>query len=298
MPAVFEYFPFDDQPSYEAQWRDMAMHFRSSGIIADGSYLDTSGGDCAVEPGTGMQIQIAPGRAWIRGHMWKHTGDYAFLPIAGNSSGSTRNDLVVLRANFVDNTMSYQVLQGTVTPVRNPNIWDLPLATVAVPNNAISSNDFTITDQRVLSAPYGLVPSVKRTGSAQSVAGDGQFKTLNINTNIFWQTHDAMFGSDPTRIIIPQDGFYFVYARIQFSAPSNPTNPNSRRIVRILSNGRDTSAIQQIYGGPVAVDISCSGVERLLAGDYLQVQALQDSGVSVNASNITIIAHWLNAISI
>src|SRR5690606_21386715 len=110
----------------------------STGVIVQGGGMDLTGGECAVSPDVGLQIKIAPGRAWIKGHMFKHTGDYHYMPISPNTSGTTRTDLVVIRNNFVNNVISYQILQGTTTPVQNSTTWDLPLATVSVPNGAAS----------------------------------------------------------------------------------------------------------------------------------------------------------------
>src|SRR5690606_7710636 len=131
-----ESFPFNNRVVYEDGWREMAENWRTSGILAQGNVMDQFGGDCAVEPGTGLEIRIAPGRAWVRGHLFKHTDDYVYLPISPNTSGSTRNDLVVIRMLVSDidneNRIQYTILEGTTTPVRDDTYWDLPLAAVRV----------------------------------------------------------------------------------------------------------------------------------------------------------------------
>jgi hypothetical protein len=297
MPATFDYYPFDSglgANSTESRWRNMMHYMKSTGIIAQGSSMANPGNDCDVSAGTGMSVNIDIGKAWIRGHMFEHTGSATSLAIASNSSGSTRTDLVVLRNDFVGNTIQYLVLQGTTTPVQSSTVWDLPLATVAVPNAAASSASFTITDKRVFATPKSLVPSIKRYSTTQSVPNNA-YTSLNLNTGFYWQTQDTMYpGVDQTKIIAPQDGFYMVYGRIQFAAAGT----NSRRGLKIMGNGTDLWAINQIYAANTSADISCSAVARLFAGDYLQVQGLQDSGAAINANVIELSAHWLSAQSI
>lgn len=298
MPATFDYYPFDSglgANSTEGRWRNMMNPMKSTGIIVQGTTMGNPGDDCAVSAGTGMTVNIDIGKAWIRGHMFEHSVAATSLAIASNSSGSTRTDLVVLRADFVGNTIQYQVLQGTTTPVQSSTVWDLPLATVAVPNGAASSASFTITDKRVFATPYGVVPTAKQGVSSQSLANNA-YTALNVNSTIFWRTSDVMFpGADNTKIFAPQDGYYTVYARITFAANASGT---LRRGIKIMANGTDTLAINQLYVSTVAVEMSCSGIGRLFQGDYVQVLGFQDTGSSMTVTNTELAVHFLSSQSV
>lgn len=302
MPPVYEYFPFDNQPSYESQWRDMAQYWKSTGIIVEGQSMDVSVGNCAVSAGTGMSVLVDVGKAWIKGHMWKHTGTAATLAINSNTSGSTRTDLVVLRTDFVNNTMSYMVLQGTTIPVQNANIWDVPLANVAVPNNATDAINFTITDRRKFSTSHNLVPTIRRSGASFTlVHSASNFTTVNISSGADWMTDPNMYpGTDPTRIIITQNGFYDLYATATFGGAAGTFTGNPRRAMRIRINGTDVTALQQIYAPNTGVAVSSSSVERLFAGDYLQLEVFHDcgAGTTLTVSNTKLGVHFRDPISV
>lgn len=298
MPT-YDYFPFDSglgANSTESRWREMMRKFKGTGIVVEGSRMDASADNCAVSAGSGMQVIIVPGKAWVRGHFFSHTGTDATLAINSNTSGSTRTDLVVIRADFVNNTIQYQVLQGTTTPVQNANTWDLPLCNVAVPNNASSASSFTFTDRRVFAAQNATVPSIKRFNSGLSIPNNA-YTSLNLSGGFNWQTFDPMYpGTDPTKIIITQDGYYNVYGRAQFAGHTTAAS----RGIRILGNGSDVWSINQIFVSTSAADMSCSGIARLFAGDYLQLQGFHNVGSGINiAVNVAELAvHFQSPVSV
>jgi len=274
MPATIEFFPFDDQASYEDQWRAMAQTWRTSGILVQGGIMDLSGGDCAVEPGTGLEIKIAPGHAWIKGHYFKHTDDYVYLPITPNSSGSNRSDLVVLRADFTNNTIGYEILEGTTTPVQTTTIWDLPLAAVRVANGASAIASSDITDLRVSSNQYGFVPGVQLTYGLVRNFGASDTQTLTWSIERF--NNMGMFSTtQPDRITIKEPGIYYVQSMIYWRRTSaNPINGQMEMSIYQVSGTttrqfvRDSRYISLSNGvQSVSQVVSCS------AGDYLYVNA-------------------------
>jgi hypothetical protein len=284
MAAVLEYFPFDNQPSYEAQWRDMGQHFISTGVIVQGTELDEFGGNCAVEAGTGLQVEVQTGKAWIKGHMFKHTGDPVALAINSNTSGSTRTDLVVLRVDFVSNTISYVVLSGTTIPVQNANIWDLPLANVTILNNATDAASFTITDRRLFACDPSLVPSVRVYSNASQTMSSGAWTSLNLNAGSFWITDSKLYpGTDATKIIIPQDGFYTFQGRVTVSG-STADNANDRRGIRIWLNGTQAITVMLFPNRTQALELSTMGFWRCVQGDYIQLQAYQSTQSGATAT--------------
>jgi hypothetical protein len=303
--AVYEYFPFDSGQganSTESRWREMMSRMKSTGVVVEGSQMDSTADNMAVSGGSGMAVEIAPGKAWVQGHMFIHSGTSAVLPINSNTSGVTRTDLVVLRCDFVNNIMEYQILQGTLIPVQNANVWDLPLASVLVPNNADDSIDFTITDRRAFATPNAVVPSVRRYFSGALILTHNMYTNINLSSGFDWQTTDLMYpGTDVTRVVIPQDGFYQLSGRATMKGSSgSPSTVAPMRLVRIMVNGTSISTIQRVYGGAGAVDITCSTVERLFAGDYLQLQGFHDcgTGITVELSSAQLTAHYLGPIEV
>lgn len=282
MPATFQYFPFDDQAAYETQWRQMAQTWRSTGILVQGSVMDATNGDCAVSPGTGLEIRIAPGKAWIKGHFFDHTDDYYYMPVSPNTSGTTRQDLVVIRADFTANIISYQILEGTTIPVQTPTIWDVPLAILTIPDGTTNITTSNITDRRVTSNQATFRPfCVLRRSTNISLSN-------NTNSDIDWNVveHDpmGMFDeNDPEVITILETGIYDIRVNTLWTNPSN-TN-NTRRIILFRDNGINVDAIAygSTVGSPSLVDVGIS-LSRLIAlnrGDQLYVTAYNNSGGTV-----------------
>lgn len=96
--------------------------------------------------GTGTrEIRIrADKQAVVRGYGWQNDAAEIVKTLAANTSGSTRTDLVVLRYSRADYSVTVQIVQGTPgagapAPTYNTDasgVWELPLANVAVANNA------------------------------------------------------------------------------------------------------------------------------------------------------------------
>lgn len=106
---------------------------------------------------SGRQVKLRAGVAsWTRGTRFNNTSE-TIIPIAANSSGKTRIDLVVLRKRREESglgvgdqhTVTPYVIEGVAadnpvapSPTRNgtsaSGFWDLPLAEVTVPTGASS----------------------------------------------------------------------------------------------------------------------------------------------------------------
>lgn len=148
------YAPFDagaGANSMEATWRAMMRHLLSSGPIR-GEDLEFE----VFADSTGMQVKVRTGEAWMRGH-WGEGTSTKTLPIAANSSGSTRIDRVVLRLDATNNLIELDVVGGTpgsgvpTALTQNASIWEESLATVSVPNADASIDAAQVTDDRTWS---------------------------------------------------------------------------------------------------------------------------------------------------
>jgi hypothetical protein len=300
---TYDYFPFDSglgANSMESRWRTMFQKFKTDGIIVEGTSMDISANNMAVSAGSGMAVTIVSGKAFIKGHVFVHTGTDATLAINSNTSGSTRMDLVVVRCDFVNNTTGYLVLQGTTIPVQNANQWDLPLATVAVPNNASSASSFTITDKRVMAISTSVVPTIKKSGVNFSLVNN-VYTSVDLSGSTSWITHPSMYpGIDNTKIIAPQDGFYALSGKATFGDPSATPSATASRGVQFLVNGTANARVQQVYTPNMAAVLSTSPIVRLLAGDYVQFQVFHNCGstITVPMSGMEAAVHYLGSLSV
>lgn len=279
MPATFNSYPFNNQQVYEPEWRNMAENWRTNGVIIQGGGMDSTGGECAVSPGTGLEIRIAPGKAWIKGHFFSHTDDYEYMPITPNTSGSTRTDLVVIRCILnspeSENRIQYHILEGTTTPERNETNWDLPLATVNIPDGASSIASGDITDLRVSSNQNAFIPACQLTyGTAQNVSASPN-GTITLNWSIARFNNMLMFDpGQPDRITIREPGIYFVQAMIYWVRQSGSAINGQMEMSIYQNTGtprqfvRDSRYISLSNGVQSASQVvSCN------AGDFLYVNA-------------------------
>jgi hypothetical protein len=134
----------------DAGWEKMGILLGPyGGVVGDFTSPQLIYGDSS-----GRQIKVAADRyALVRGHTWWSGSSIVTVPIASNSSGSTRTDLVVLRMARTTWDVTLTVIAGTPgagapAPVQNGGTtgnWDLPLATVSVANGAATISAGNVT---------------------------------------------------------------------------------------------------------------------------------------------------------
>lgn len=155
--ALDEYYPFATGLGAnvtEAQWRQMARLWRTTGVVPAG---ESGLNELAVGQrgaGANMSVDVATGWAWVLGEFGALTA-LENVGIAANATGNPRIDLVILRADFVNDVVELDVLVGTpaVAPVepaltQNTSIWEIPLAAVDVAAAAVSILTANIRDRR------------------------------------------------------------------------------------------------------------------------------------------------------
>jgi hypothetical protein len=288
VPAQFKYFPFDNQESWEAEWRDMMENMRSTGIIVQGNLMDSSLGDCAVSVGNGLEVKIATGRAWIRGHLWKHTSDFHYMPIARNDSGAPRTDLITLRADFTNNKMEYVLLPGPdAVPIQNSTTYDLVLAEVVVPPGAQALSETDIHDRRVTSNQAGFRPfCILRNSFHRSIANDGMV-TLTWDVEEHDPTLMHSTQNEIDQIVIKEAGLYEVGCNTVWDTVDN--SDSVRRVIVYMRKNNDPKAEEAIaYGtsrganvSSVAVEVSAYRLIELQPNDRIYVRAFNNSGATV-----------------
>jgi hypothetical protein len=123
---------------------------------------------------TGRQFKVAADRyALVRGHIWWSGSSIVTVPIAANTSGSTRIDLVVLRLSRTTWDVNLVVIAGTPgagAPASTQNsgttgVWDMTLAQVTVANNASTITAANVAYYGVHLDPMGgraRIPDISR----------------------------------------------------------------------------------------------------------------------------------------
>lgn len=154
MPELETHFPWDGQDAFEGQWRAMAQHFRTSGVIRET-------GSEFVPSAVSGQVRAAPGKCWIQGHYGEATANKDHTPAAPHAT-LDRIDLLVLRADFNANRIETDLKTGVAAAnpqppnvTRDSTTWETRLAHVRV---AATSGALTVTDMREWARGVGEPP--------------------------------------------------------------------------------------------------------------------------------------------
>jgi hypothetical protein len=157
------YFPFDGGNGAdvrESQWREMARHWRSTGVLNGALnslqvYADSSG----------MQVKLKTGEAIVDGFKYKNGAELIIaIPAAHPTYG--RIDRIVLRLDVANNLISAKVLAGTPSAVPAvPSLtqvltgtYEISLAKITVAAAATNLAAGTVTDERTYSVAIVNAP--------------------------------------------------------------------------------------------------------------------------------------------
>lgn len=156
----------------------------------DGIHGDPTGAP-VVTAGIGLQVLVrADAFGVVRGFAWTSGTTDVPLTVAGNSSGSTRYDWVVLRLDRATWNVRAAVLQGTpgsgspaLTQDPGPTgVWEIALALVTVPNGAASVSVTPWTQYvgaRIRPANSNRVPSHSELGEIFYHPDTGEWRGWN-----------------------------------------------------------------------------------------------------------------------
>ncbi len=212
MAAEFNFFPFESGNGAfitEPRWKLMFTWMRTVGVLTTEETLPEDASLFVAPTSPGLAVEVYPGEAFVQGMFWSHTGDPYGLSINGNTSGNPRIDLVVLRTDFVSDIIEYIVIQGTPDPspvapdpVQNSTVWDLPLATVDVANEATEITDVDITDVRVRSVQGDIGSSAVTLTNAGTTSLVNTPAGPNVKTKGLVPASGIAFSTSSTDIAI------------------------------------------------------------------------------------------------
>lgn len=158
-------FPFDGQETDENQFSLLFRELQDSGVA------DTHAGtSLSSAPSTGMDVQVQPGFALVRGFGFSSTA-VETRTIPTSSSGTTIHRLV-LRLDPATNAIGLDVVSGAeggASPALNQTtygIYEIPLAKITV---AVGTSNLTaamvVDDRDYLGARFGAWTTAKRPAS-------------------------------------------------------------------------------------------------------------------------------------
>lgn len=146
---------------YDASnWAEYFASFIGNGVFANPS------NNLQVQSGTGLNVIVNTGKAWINGYYYNNTEPLTLALEASNPSYS-RIDRVVCELNLNTREIKTHVLTGSFssTPVApvletSSNIYQLSLAEIKVAPNATSVSQSSILDTRSNNDVCGFVTGV------------------------------------------------------------------------------------------------------------------------------------------
>lgn len=208
----------------DTQWELMSQGFAPDGVIG----LPT---DTAVVYGdsTGLQVKIRANKyAVVKGHGWMSGTSEFTKAITSNNSGQTRIDLVVLRLNRTDQTVTVQVKAGTPGSGSAPalqqdasssgtGLYEIALARVTVTSGAstISSGNvvpyarYILPGGTVLARPKLLSMTHPETLNGvwnNAAAPNDDSPTATGNSQTFRMTYDKQSPDSSLEVTVSTTG--------------------------------------------------------------------------------------------
>ena len=147
--------------TYKAE--DWAEYFAS--FIGNGIFPVPSTG-LQVVAGSGMNVTVRAGKAWINGYFYQNTGDLT-VQLATADGQLNRIDRIVVQWNLTNRTITTKVKSSgfSASPSapavqRDADIYELVLADVFVAAGVTAITQSRITDQRLNTSLCGVVAAV------------------------------------------------------------------------------------------------------------------------------------------
>lgn len=281
-------FPFAASSiTTEDQWRAFWGSALGDGVVVgelNQAYVDADGV-------SGRTVQVATGRARVRGQFWSNDATIS-QAIAANTSGNPRIDRVVLRNTFGVGIL-VAVIQGTpaATPVapaltQNTAVWEISLAQVAVANAVSVLVSANVTDERQfvmsLTRPFPRVQA--RAAAGQSIPHN-TLTTVTFGNADTYDTETAVngmhfTGATPTRVFFRQSGHFDLDGYLAWAASATGERTAYLRVTRgvvstYLAGGSRVGANAQAGAG---TEQHVAGHYDAVAGDYVELMAYQQSG--------------------
>lgn len=283
------YQPFDAGAGadvVEDGWRAMARNWLTSGPIR----LELN--SFLVTTDSGRNVLLSSGRCWINGHYGQLTSDTT-VAVATNTSGNSRIDRVVLRADFVNNKIVYDILQGTpagspVAPTltQNTSIWEISLAKLSLANSYSTISAGNITDERRWASgrppggPFVIACATVRTTSLTCT--DGTWTALPFSDSEEYDTASIHSTSSNTANFVVPGGcagvWHYTILTTWDAAASGARGIRVNKNGSLLRTGPHVVTVGVFLATPLAWTFELA----LVPGDTISWEVLQVSGGNLN----------------
>lgn len=187
------------------------------------------------------------------------------------------------------------------TKIADGNVTTQKLADNAVTGNKLLNG--SVTAGKLASKIIGVgamttVPSCRLVRTTnQTVPSTLGGVMISFNSEIY-DTDGMHSSATPTRISIHTPGIYLFNLRTVFQLPSSQTGDNVLVLAGFFLNGATYETGQSVFGpGTKNAFINVSLLRDCVAGDYMESNVLQDSGVNGTVVNgpfyTAMAAQWL-----
>ena len=236
-------FPFENIDTTESQFSEWATNFQETGV--QGSPTGTELGITVT--GSDLNLTIAAGQAFIRGHYYINTSDLVIaVPTAGVN---TRIDILVVELNPETNTIVTKLVSGEavsadpVAPTLTQSatgIYQLPIATLTIPTSTVVITAGMLVDTRTfMGNRIGIWTTATRPANPTA------YQTLGYNTTI--ESHESWNGTAWV-------GFFDPITTEGDLVVGDATGQASR-----LGVGADDQVLTVVDGAPAWADGGASG---------------------------------------
>jgi len=175
-------FPFENIDTTESQFSEWATNFQETGVQGSPTGTELT----ITVTGSDLNLTVAAGQAFIRGHYYINTDD---LVLAVTSAGTnTRIDIVVVELDPETNTIVTKLVQGEavsadpVAPTLTQSatgIYQLPIATLTIPTSTVALTAGMLVDTRTfMGNRVGIWTTATRPANPTA------YQTLGYNTTI------------------------------------------------------------------------------------------------------------------
>jgi hypothetical protein len=198
-------FPFENIDTTESQFSEWATNFQETGV--QGSPTGTELGITVT--GSDMNLTIAAGQAFIRGHYYINTSD---LVLAVPSAGvNTRIDILVVELDPEANTIVTKIVSGEavsadpVAPTLTQSatgIYQLPISTLTIPTSTVAITAGMLVDTRTF---MGQRVGIWTTATRPSAPLDNQ--TFGYNSTEGY--HEYWTGSTWASFVASSTGAFY-----------------------------------------------------------------------------------------
>lgn len=219
-------------------------------MVPDQVYVGV-GGQLAVSSGGAGFASVASGEAFVQGFWYKNTASKV-LAITGNASVTARIDMVVLKVDRINNTLTAVIKDGVVgtgAPALTQivgGVWEFPIAQISTASNVSTFTDMR-TMYRITFNPMTTADDIIKGGST----GDPQRLAKGANNTVFGVNAAGVLGYYPVGSAFVTDGS-LVNADLAAQTIRGGVDGATSRIAPGSLNGVDLAAASALSVASVA----------------------------------------------